>query len=172
VIKDVAGHQVWTDETGAGTPRLFVHCSLGQSDSLRGLAAALPPARNVFFDLPGHGRSGPWRGNAYQTDAYEIAAALLDAPTHVIGHSFGATVALRLAVERPDLVTRLTLIEPVMFAATRGTSAHTDHTAAFAPFVDAWVAQDLERAAAAFLENSKGHAGPRAGVGERHTSYH
>jgi lipase len=38
-------------------------------------------------------------------------------PVDVIGHSFGGTVALRLAVERPDLVRSLVLIEPVFVAA-------------------------------------------------------
>jgi pimeloyl-ACP methyl ester carboxylesterase len=84
------------------------------------LAAKLAPAHDVFFDLPGHGRSAPWAGTDYHSDATAVAAALLHGPTHIIGHSFGATVALRLAVERPDLVSRVTLIEPVMFAAAGG----------------------------------------------------
>ena len=111
---------------GEGDTRLFLHCSLSHHQSLMTLAHALPPARNVFFDLPGHGHSAEWQGEEYQTDAMRIAEALLDGPTHVAGHSFGATVALRLAVERPDLVSRLTLIEPVMFAAVQDAEARND----------------------------------------------
>ena len=37
-------------------------------------------------------------------------------PVDVIGHSFGGTVALRLAAERPDLVRSLVLVEPVFFS--------------------------------------------------------
>ncbi len=69
------------------------------------------------FDLPGHGRSAPWddRGEMQGVTA-EIAADFCGGPMDVIGHSFGATVALRLAVTRPELVRSLTLIEPVFFA--------------------------------------------------------
>lgn len=81
--------------------------------------------------------------------------ALLEGPTttpaHVIGHSFGATVALRLAAEHPDLVSRLTLIEPVMFAAVRDTPVGRDHDGVMSDFVAAWIAGDRDRAAAAFL---------------------
>lgn len=69
------------------------------------------------FDTPGHGRSDPWDGrDEIQKATAEIAADFLNRPTDIIGHSFGATVALRLAVMRPDLVRTLTLIEPVFFA--------------------------------------------------------
>lgn len=148
----IAGQEVWATTQGDGAPRLFIHCSLAQSETLFGLAEALPPARNIYFDLPGHGRSGPWGGTAYQTDAFEIAAELLDGPAHVIGHSFGGTVAARLAVERPELMSRLTLIEPVLMAAAEGTAAHADHQIEFAPFVAAWENRDLEAASAEFLK--------------------
>jgi lipase len=102
--------------------------------------------------LPGHGRSAPWAGTDYHSDATAVAAALLRGPTHIIGHSFGATVALRLAVERPDLVSRVTLIEPVMFAATIGTAAHGAYQVAMEPFVAAWDVQDRTAATQAFLD--------------------
>lgn len=149
----VAGRDVWVSDTGAGEPsRLMVHCSLADQRAWRPLVQALPPARNIAFDLPGHGRSADWDGTAYQSDSVAIAAALLDQPAHVIGHSFGATVVLRLAIERPDLVQRLTLIEPVFFAAARGTPEHAAHTLAFAPFVTAWNQGDRITAARIFID--------------------
>ncbi|WP_281169191.1 alpha/beta fold hydrolase [Gordonia soli] len=43
--------------------------------------------------------------------AADIAeSAAPDAPWHVVGHSFGGQVALELAIARPDLVSRLTLL--------------------------------------------------------------
>ncbi|PVA05849.1 alpha/beta fold hydrolase [Thalassorhabdomicrobium marinisediminis] len=155
MLKEIAGQRIWTTEDGQGAPRLFLHCSLGQSESLFSLAGALPPARNLFFDLPGHGKSGPWRGEDLHKDVFDVAEALLQGPTHVVGHSFGGTVALRLAVERPDLVSRLTLIDPVFFAAARrgaeDAEAHSAYKVASPAFIDAWEAGDLEAASKAFL---------------------
>jgi lipase len=152
LLRRVAGQDVWVVEKGdAETTRLFIHCSLGHHETLMPLAAKLPLARNVFFDLPGHGRSASWVGTEYHSDATDIAAELLHSPTHIIGHSFGATVALRLAAERPDLVSRVTLIEPVMFAAATNTEAYAAHQITMEPFLAAWHIQDLNAAAQAFL---------------------
>lgn len=147
----VNGHTVHLAELGAGdAPTVMIHCSLARHEALLPLARALAgPAR--LFDLPGHGRSADWDGvTAYQRLVTEAATACCTGPTHVIGHSFGATAALRLAVERPDLVSRLTLIEPVYFAAARGTSAHEAHRRAFQPFTAAMLQGDEARAAALF----------------------
>jgi pimeloyl-ACP methyl ester carboxylesterase len=40
--------------------------------------------------------------------------------THVVGHSYGGVLALILALERPEKVERLTLIEPVLFRVLEG----------------------------------------------------
>lgn len=89
------------------------------------------------FDLPMHGKSCDWDG---QTDihdlATEMALSLLEAPMDLIGHSFGATVALRIAIERPELVRSLTMIEPVYFAAAAqddpaSMAEYNDQNAAF-----------------------------------------
>ncbi|SMX36894.1 alpha/beta fold hydrolase [Octadecabacter ascidiaceicola] len=151
MLQSLAGQEVFTLAEGEGSSRLFVHCSLARHESLIPLARALPPARNIYFDMPGHGRSAEWNGSDYQTDVVDIAAQLLDGPAHLIGHSFGATVALRLAAERPDLVSRLTLIEPVMFAAATDPEAIETHRAAFAAFVKAWTEGDRETAAKLFV---------------------
>ena len=135
---------------GRGAPVVMVHCMLARHESLLPLAGAIG-GQGRLFDLPGHGRSPDWDGaQDYQAQAVAWAAACCDGPAHLIGHSFGATVALRLALDRPDLVTRLTLIEPVYFAAARGTPAHADHAAGFRPFLDAMAADDHSRAAATF----------------------
>ncbi|MFE0751548.1 alpha/beta fold hydrolase [Gordonia sp. NPDC058843] len=43
--------------------------------------------------------------------AAEVAKSVpAEAPWHVVGHSFGGQVALELAISRPDLVSRLTLL--------------------------------------------------------------
>lgn len=98
---------------------LAIHCTLAHSGAWRSLGAAL---ENHFtltaIDLPGHGKSGDWdRRRDLHAQCRDAVLAHLSAPMDVIGHSFGATVALRVAVEHPHLVRSLTLIEPVFFAA-------------------------------------------------------
>ena len=69
-------------------------------------------------DLPGHGQSPDWPGTPdYHSYTTRAVAPLIDRPMDLIGHSLGATVALRIAVAAPEAVRSLTLIEPVLFAA-------------------------------------------------------
>ena len=116
---DRAGFPTYWTSYGQG-PRaaLMIHCSLAHSGSWGRMARGLSGLLTMTaFDMPGHGRSARWDGrDEIQKVTAEIAADFLDGPTDIIGHSFGATVALRLAVMRPDLVRTLTLIEPVFFA--------------------------------------------------------
>lgn len=98
---------------------LAIHCTLAHSGAWRGLGAALEGHFTLTaIDLPGHGKSADWdRWRDLHVQCRDAALAHLSDPMDVIGHSFGATIALRVAVEHPHLVRSLTLIEPVFFAA-------------------------------------------------------
>ncbi len=102
---------------------LAIHCSLGHSGAWRAVGAALGEVLTLHaYDLPNHGRSGDWDRQGIMHDvATDMARAVLDkvaeGPVDLIGHSFGATVALRLAIEDPERVRSATLFEPVYFAA-------------------------------------------------------
>lgn len=150
----VAGHGIWHGTMGHGARRaVLIHCSLATAAAWAPLMARLGDRITAtVFDLPGHGRSADWRGgDDYQAETVAIAAALAaPGPVDLVGHSFGATAALRLAVESPDLVRSLTLIEPVYFAATQGTPAYARHQAAMAPFEAALAAGDRDEAARIF----------------------
>lgn len=145
----------WTNFGQGPQAALMIHCSLAHSGSWGGMARHLSGALTMTaFDMPGHGRSGAWdeRGEIQGVTA-EIAAELMAGPGHVIGHSFGATVALRLAVMRPDLVRSLVLIEPVFFAvafADQPTS-QTAFAAQMHAFDDGVAAGDFHAAALGFL---------------------
>lgn len=148
-MSQIAGHDVHVVRVGAAAPTLMIHCALARHEALLPLAKALGGA--TLFDMPGHGQSGDWDGKTeYQGLIADIAASQCDGPTHLIGHSFGATAALRLAVTRPDLVSRLTLIEPVYFVAAKGTEAHRMHAKVFRPFVMAMLTGDEAKAAQVF----------------------
>ena len=132
---------------------LALHCSLAQGGVWAGVANGLPRVTLLAPDLPGHGRS-PDRDPAsdYHSQTTRAVLALIGSPRDVIGHSFGATVALRIALERPDLVRTLTLIEPVLFAAARaaGAPAFAMFQAENAVFAAYCHAGNMRAAAAAF----------------------
>ena len=106
----------------AARPALALHCMMGSGRYWGPIAGELDGRIDLRgFDLPGHGRSAPWSpapGDPdYHTAVTRMAAGMIDRPLDLIGHSFGATVALRIAVAAPEAVRSLTLIEPVLFAA-------------------------------------------------------
>ncbi|MCV2869521.1 alpha/beta hydrolase [Defluviimonas sp. WL0002] len=135
-----AGHRTFWRELGSGErPALGIHCALAHSGAWTGVMAQLGERITMTaFDLPGHGKSDDWDGQGdYPRLCAEIAASFIDRPVDLIGHSFGAVTALRLALAAPEAFRTLTLIEPVLFAAARGTEVWTDHHAAIGPFYQA-----------------------------------
>ncbi|MBR9653182.1 alpha/beta fold hydrolase [Thalassovita aquimarina] len=108
----------WTEFGSGPREALLIHCSLGHSGAWAGMAAHLGDILHMTaFDIPGHGRSGQWDQRApLQRVATDMAADFIDRPIDLIGQSFGATVALRLATENSGLVRSLVLIEPVFLA--------------------------------------------------------
>ncbi len=130
---------------------LMIHCSLAHSGAWAGVAERLSDALQMrAFDLPGHGQSGDWdQARDLSDQTMDMALGLLDGPTDLVGHSFGAVICLRLAVERPDLVRSLTLYEPVFFAAAIAAGYPVD--VLFGDFGAALAAGDLETAARAFI---------------------
>jgi len=132
---------------GNGPRMLALHCALAHGGEFAGLGLGV-----MAPDLPGHGGSPDWVGVDYQGDCVRDVAGLIAAAVHLVGHSSGAVIALRLALERPELVLSLTLIEPVLFAAARaaGSPAFADHIVRFAPVMQAYRGGDYEAAAVAF----------------------
>ncbi|WP_102107887.1 alpha/beta fold hydrolase [Oceaniglobus roseus] len=144
----------WQDWQRGARRALALHCAQGHSGMWAPVAGALP-LHVTAFDLPGHGHSAPWPADRdFQGACAEIAATFCDGPTDLIGHSFGATVALRLALERPELCRSLSLVEPVFFAAARAAGAPeaTQHDRDFAPFLAAAGAGDHMTAARVFSD--------------------
>ena len=84
------------------------------------------------------------------------AAALLDhlgiARAHVVGHSSGAAVAAQLALDEPDRVATLALLELSLFSVPSGEA----FLAAAAPVFEAYASGDHEGALAMFLSAVSG----------------
>lgn len=104
---------------GADRPALALHCMMGNASYWRPIATQLADLVQISApDLLGHGESPDWSGTPdYHTAVTRTSAAFITRPLDLIGHSIGATVALRIAVAAPEAVRSLTLIEPVLFAA-------------------------------------------------------
>ena len=152
-IEERAGFATNWEVSGTGARQaLMIHCSLANQRAWYGIKEQLGDvATFTSFDLPGHGKSGDWKEHdEFQTVSTAIAKDIVNGPSDLIGHSFGATVALRLALENPELVRSLTLIEPVYFATLRGTLAFDDYKRVFAGFIRAMEAGNKEAATREF----------------------
>lgn len=167
MIEELAGRRTYWDRAGTGTRQaLMIHCSLAHSGAWRGVRAELAETMTTLaLDLPGHGKSADWDGlGDYQDACVDVALALLSretaGPVDVIGHSFGATIALRLAQLKPEKVRSLTLYEPVLFAAARNHPAFADNARFMnGVFADAMRAGDRMQAARLFNAKWGGDAG-------------
>ncbi|MEO0912839.1 MAG: alpha/beta hydrolase [Pseudomonadota bacterium] len=138
-----------------GAPALFLHAGLGSARMWVPVWTHMQRFRLMAPNLPGHGGTGYNDWQDYQMQAVEDALSCLpQAPVHLVGHSFGATVALRLALRHPGRVRSLTLIEPVYFVFLHdaGDAMFAQHLEAVAPLGEAFAAGDMERAAALFLK--------------------
>ncbi len=107
---------------GDGAAVLMLHCSSGSFQQWRPLVSALQhdAVQTVAVDLHGHGRSPPWPAGERDTLAVDAAAAwqtlgLEGREVHLVGHSYGAAVALQMALMQASRVRSMALYEPVPF---------------------------------------------------------
>lgn len=110
-------------------PVVALHCSGADGRQWRGLPIALGARFRVIApSLIGCGDAGPWSGAHAFTlmDEARAIIALLDAldrPVHLVGHSYGGGVALKVAAERPACIASLALYEPSAFHLLRHATA-------------------------------------------------
>lgn len=111
------------DEQGAG-PLVVLVPGLGDlRQEYRFLAPRLAAAgyRAVSLDLRGHGGSSPtWRdygADAFADDLVALVEHLGGGPAVLVGNSFAADPAVRVAARRPELVSHLVLIGAFVRAA-------------------------------------------------------
>lgn len=116
---DFDGKTFWRTLGQGARPALALHCTLAHSGAWRGVSDILGDRLTLAApDMPSHGKSAAFvAGVAPGAQVFDAVVARLDTPVDVIGHSFGATVALRLAIEKPELVKSLSLYEPVAMRA-------------------------------------------------------
>ncbi|MEQ1956653.1 alpha/beta hydrolase [Mesorhizobium sp. CN2-181] len=125
---DIDGVRLHYVERGSGDPLVFLHGngSMIQDFGSSGLITmASKTYRVIAFDRPGYGHSGRPRNVIWtaQAQAELIEAALRKigiAKAIIVGHSWGCSVAVALALAYPDRVTSLVLASGYYFPTVRG----------------------------------------------------
>jgi non-heme chloroperoxidase len=91
-----------------GVPVVMLHGITDSWRSFESVLAHLPPSLHVFaLSQRGHGasdRPGRYRTRDFAGDSAAFIEALGLAPALVVGHSMGSANAMRLAIDRPDLL--------------------------------------------------------------------
>lgn len=109
------GVDLYYETHGAGDPVLLIH-GLGSSTrdwepQIDALAARF---QVVAFDVRGHGRSSKpkerYSVKLFADDTAALIRALGLAPVHIVGISMGGMIAFQLAVDAPDLIRTLVIV--------------------------------------------------------------
>ncbi|MDM0050674.1 alpha/beta fold hydrolase [Variovorax sp. J22R115] len=109
-------------EAGAGPGVVCLHSNASSSSQWRGLMDRLAPQFHVLAaDSFGAGKSPTWPTDRKVALRDEVALlepvlALAGDPMVLVGHSYGAAIALVAAIVHPQRVRALALYEPTLFA--------------------------------------------------------
>ncbi|WP_458780137.1 alpha/beta fold hydrolase [Arthrobacter sp. D3-16] len=103
------------DAGGNGLPVVMLHGLAGSAAEFFETARALPEFRTILVDLRGHGRStsrpGDLSREAFVADVVHVIESAVGGPVVLVGQSMGGHTAMLVAAKRPDLVTKLVLLE-------------------------------------------------------------
>ena len=118
---DTNGIVTFYEESGQGSPVVLIH---GHGADLRLWdlqAPALVEAghRVIRYDARGHGRSSvPPTGYTWENYALDLRDLLdglkIEAPAHVVGLSMGGAIALQFALDFPERVSSLVLVDSAL----------------------------------------------------------
>ena len=149
-------------EAGAGPGVVCLHANASASGQWRDLMAELAAGFHVLApDLFGAGGSPAWSGSRPlslrdEAEFIEPVLAAAGSPLYLVGHSYGAAVALIAALANPGRVRAMALYEPTLFSLidAEGPSPNAaDGIRGVVAEVDAALdAGDLDGAAEAFID--------------------
>ena len=121
---DLNGPFHYADYGGSGPAIVLVHGLGGSFINWMVVAPELAKSGRVLaLDLPGFGRSPP-EGRSVSIRAQVgavtkfIQHVVADGPCTLVGNSMGGMISSMLAVERPELVSRVVLVNPALPRAT------------------------------------------------------
>ncbi|MGI5205439.1 alpha/beta fold hydrolase [Spirillospora sp. CA-108201] len=103
---------MWHDRRGEGDPVALLHGGLTDGRCFTGNLDGLADMFEIYLpDRRGHGRTpdapGPITMELMAQDVIAFLEQTVGGPARLVGYSAGGTVALRVAMRRPDLVERL-----------------------------------------------------------------
>jgi pimeloyl-ACP methyl ester carboxylesterase len=108
---------------GSGERVVCIHGSLSWGTFAFRAQRRLADARALVLpDRRGYGASAATGPADFDVDADDIASLLGDG-AHLVGHSYGAVVAMLVAARWPEAVRTLTVVEPAALAIARGDPA-------------------------------------------------
>jgi len=117
--RTINGQALEYREDGAGEPVVLVHGSASDLRTWRGPAAGLArDHRVVAYSRRYHWPNAPIPAGAdyamaeHVDDLQALIEGLAAGPVHLVGHSYGAFLALLLTIRAPGLVRSLVLAEP------------------------------------------------------------
>jgi pimeloyl-ACP methyl ester carboxylesterase len=167
-------------ESGSGPAVVCIHANASTSGQWRGLMDLLSPTHRVLApDCVGSGRSAQWHSDRPMSlkDEVEFLDPVFSragASFSLVGHSYGAAVALIAALAYPERVRALALYEPTLFALIDADSASPNEADGIRHAVaDAIAALDRGEGAAAaerFIDYWMGPGSWRATPEERKPS--
>lgn len=149
-------------EAGTGPGVVCLHANASTSGQWRGLMDLLAPRFRVLApDLYGSGQSPDWPSDRAISLRDEVAfiepvMARAGSPLVLVGHSYGAAVALIAALSHPERVRAMAIFEPTLFALLDAESAPPNEADGIRRVVEhasAYLeAGDLDSAAERFID--------------------
>jgi len=117
-----SGLRIHVAEEGKGKPVVFIHGFpegwFAWRDQMHALAHPVSGAgfRTIAVDLRGYGQSdkpsgsGNYKASLVAGDVAALIRSLGEGPVPVVGHDWGGPIAYRLAMDHPELVSRLFIL--------------------------------------------------------------
>ena len=142
---------------GAGPPVVLVHAGIFADwfEPLRDEPALTGRYRVLSYHRVGYAGSSHLPGPvslAQQAAHLRALMRQLGIPrAHVVGHSSGGNIALQLALESPEMVQSIVLMEPALPVPGLGRERMLSTRAAIAPVLEAYRAGDKARAVDGFM---------------------
>ncbi|MFJ9247143.1 alpha/beta fold hydrolase [Streptomyces sp. NPDC101776] len=144
------GVRLWASRSGRGTPGstplMLCHGGPGLWDMFEGVAGMLDSRATVVrWDQRGGGRSepcaGPWTTDRFVADLDAVRRHFALERIVLLGHSWGASLALSYALAHPDRVAAL------VYVSGTGIGPHTDWHGAYEENLLARLGEDPQRLA-------------------------